>query len=51
MKQLKKPTVKQMQLIQSRRLDPNNWLVERELQDHIVIVNKNSKLKRNIYKI
>lgn len=50
MKQLRKPTVKQMELIKTRKLDPRNWLVERDTVEKMTIVSRTGKQKRNIYK-
>jgi hypothetical protein len=46
-----KPTKKQKQFIQSKRLDANNWLVERETPDKMVIVHRKSGNSRQLYKL
>ena len=40
MKQLKKPTREQRKLIQSKRLNPENWMVERDTPEKLVLVHK-----------
>ncbi|WP_410496366.1 hypothetical protein QTL86_02510 [Cellulosilyticum sp. ST5] len=50
MKHGTKPTKKQCILISSRRLDPKNWLVERDTNEMLVIISRSGKQKRNIYK-
>lgn len=50
MKQGKKPTKKQCQLMESRGLRSKIWLVERDTVSVMVVVSKNGKQKRNIYK-
>lgn len=40
MKQLKKPTREQRKLIQSKRLNPDNWMVERDTTTEMVLVHK-----------
>ena len=50
MKHGTKPTKKQCILISSRRLDPRNWLVERDTNEKLVIISRSGKQKRNVYK-
>lgn len=50
MKHGKVPTKKQAILIRSRKLDPKNWLVERDTPEKLVIISRSGKQKRNIYK-
>lgn len=50
MKHLRNPTKKQSILISSRKLNPNNWLVERDTPEKLVIVSRSGKQKRPIYK-
>lgn len=40
MKNGKNPTNKQKQFLQSKRLNPDNWLVVKDTQTEIVIVNR-----------
>lgn len=40
MKQLRKPTREQRKLIQSKRLNPDNWMVERDTPEKMVLVHK-----------
>jgi hypothetical protein len=40
MKQLSKPTLEQRKLIQSKRLNPENWMVERDTPKEMVLVHK-----------
>lgn len=40
MKQLRKPTREQRKLIQSKRLNPENWMVERDTPEKLVLVHK-----------
>ena len=40
MKQLKKPTREQRKLIQLKRLNPENWMVERDTPTEMVLVHK-----------
>ena len=50
MKQGKKPTKKQCMLMQTRRINPKNWLVERDTPEVMIIVSRAGKNKRSIYK-
>jgi len=40
MKQLRKPTREQRKLIKSKRLNPDNWMVERDTPTEMVLVHK-----------
>ncbi len=40
MKQLKKPTREQRKFIQSKRLNPDNWMIERDTPEQMVLVHK-----------
>lgn len=40
MKQLKKPTREQRKFIQSKRLNPENWMIERDTPEKLVLVHK-----------
>lgn len=40
MKQLRKPTREQRKLIQSKRLNPDNWMIERDTPAQMVLVHK-----------
>ena len=48
MKQLKKPTREQRKLIQSKRLNPANWMVERDTPTEMVLVHKHFEGKQRI---
>lgn len=48
MKQLRKPTVAQRKLIKSKRLNPDNWMVERDTPEKIVLVHKYSDSTKRI---
>lgn len=48
MKQLKKPTREQRKLIQSKRLNPDNWMVERDTTTEMVLVHKHFENKKRI---
>jgi hypothetical protein len=51
MKQLQKPTREQKKLIRSKRLNPDNWMVERDTPTEMVLVHKHFNNKtRTIYK-
>lgn len=51
MKQLRKPTREQRKLIQSKRLNPADWMVERETSTEMVLVHRHfDKVKRVIRK-
>lgn len=40
MKQLKKPTREQMKLLQKRKLKPEDWMVERDTPEELVLVHR-----------
>jgi hypothetical protein len=40
MKQLRKPTRAQKILMQKRKLKPEDWMVERETPEHLVLVHR-----------
>lgn len=40
MKQLRKPTREQRKIIQSKRLNPENWMIERDTPEKLVLVHK-----------
>ena len=48
MKQLKKPTREQRKLIQSKRLNPENWMIERDTTTEMVLVHKHFDNKKKI---
>ena len=48
MKQLKKPPREQRKLIQSKRLNPDNWMVERDTTTEMVLVHKHFDNKKRI---
>ena len=48
MKQLKKPTREQRKLIQAKRLNPANWMVERDTPTEIVLVHRHSDTTRRV---
>ena len=48
MKQLRKPTREQRKLIQSKRLNPDNWMVERDTTTEMVLVHKHFDSKKRI---
>ena len=48
MKQLKKPTREQRKLIQSKRLNPDNWMIERDTPEQMVLVHKHFEGKKRI---
>ena len=50
MKHGTKPTVRQCRILQAKRLDPDNWLIERETPDEMVIVHRYGNTKRIIKK-
>ena len=50
MKQLRKPTREQRKFIQSKRLTPDNWLIERNTPEELVLVHKYSNKTRTIKK-
>lgn len=50
MKSGKKPTANQRKFIQSKRLNPENWLVERDTTTEMVLVHRHSNKIRTIKK-
>jgi hypothetical protein len=48
MKQLKKPTRSQKILIQKKKLKPEDWMVERDTPDEMVLVHKHFNNTRRI---
>ena len=40
MKKLKNPTREQRKFIQSKRLNPENWMIERDTPEKMVLVHK-----------
>ena len=48
MKKLKKPTREQRKLIQSMRLNPDNWMIERDTPEKMVLVHKHFDNKTRI---
>ena len=50
MKNGKRPTVNQRKFIQSKRLNPENWLVERDTTTEMVLVHRHSNKIRTIKK-
>lgn len=51
MKHLKAPNKKQKIFIESNHLNPNNWLIERNMDDEMVIVHRVSGKVRHIKKV
>lgn len=51
MKHLKKPTREQKKLIQKRRLNPADWMVERDTTEKLVLVHRHfDSVSRVIHK-
>ena len=48
MKQLRKPTREQRKFIQSKRLNPDNWMIERDTPEQMVLVHKHFEGKKKI---
>ena len=48
MKQLKKPTREQRKFIQTKRLNPDNWMIERDTPEKMVLVHKHFDGKKRI---
>ena len=46
MKQLRKPTREQRKFIQAKRLNPDNWMIERDTTEKMVLVHKHFDNKR-----
>ena len=50
MKHGTRPTVAQKKLLAARRLDPDNWLIERDTPEVLVVVHRYSGQTRTIRK-
>ena len=50
MKQLRKPTREQRNIIQSKRLNPENWMIERNTPEELVLVHRYSNKTKTIKK-
>lgn len=50
MKKLKNPTREQRKIIKAKRLAPENWMIERDTPDTMVIVHRFTSSKRLIQK-
>lgn len=51
MKHLKKPTREQKKLIQQKRLNPADWMVERDTPEKMELVHRHSdRTRRTIHK-
>lgn len=50
MKHGKKPTVRQCEIIKAKGLDPQNWMIEREKPEEMVIVHRYADTTRTITK-
>lgn len=48
MKQLKKPTREQRKLIQSKRMKPEDWMIERDTSTEMVLVHRHFNGTRRI---
>lgn len=48
MKHGKKPTVAQRKLIKAKRLNPENWMVERDTPEKMVLVHRHSDTTKRI---
>lgn len=48
MKQLKKPTRSQKRLMTAKRMNPDNWLVERDTPEKMVVVHRHFDSTRKI---
>ena len=46
----KRPTLKQKQFLESKKLDPDNWLVLRNTPDYIEVLNRKSNNVRRFEK-
>lgn len=46
----KRPTLKQKRFLESKKLDPNNWLVLRNTSDYIEFINRKSNKVRRFLK-
>lgn len=50
MKHLKTPNKKQKIFIKSKKLNPNNWLIERNTEEEMVLIHKVSEKEKRIKK-
>lgn len=50
MKQPRKPTRKEKEFLSSKRLKPENWMVQQEDKENIIFVHKTSKKTRKFEK-
>lgn len=50
MKHGRKPSVRQCKILESKRLKPEDWLIERETPEEMVIVHRYGNTKRIIRK-
>lgn len=51
MKQLRNPTREQRKLIQQKRLNPADWMIERDTPEKIVLVHRHfERVKKYIHK-
>lgn len=50
MKHGKKPTVRQCEIIKARGMNPENWLIEREAPEKLVIIHRYTNTMREIPK-
>ena len=51
MKHLKKPTREQKKLIQQKRMNPADWMIERDTPSEMVLVHRHfNSVKREIHK-
>lgn len=48
MKQLKKPTRSQKMLLQKRKLNPADWMIERDTPEQLVIIHRRFDSKKKI---
>jgi len=48
MKRGTRPTRRQKEFLSKKRLDPNNWLIIKDRNEYIDIINKNSKKVRRL---
>ncbi len=50
MKHGTKPTVRQAKILQAKKLKPEDWLIERETPEQMVIIHRYGKAQRVITK-
>lgn len=50
MKHGKKPTVRQSEIIKAKRLKPEDWLIERETPEKLVVIHRYGNAMREIRK-